>query len=345
MSEYNGKKKQYKLPEVPLKYLVGIGLVSLLIHLFSYISIGNYARKERQRIANIPKQQPIKVNIVQKTKEKPKSEQKGDQKKPEDEQKKPKRIVETPMEPTEAPDEADFYGHQDHKAKKQTKIAKEKLNNTKGAKAGAKGQPNPTVPPKSIVAKQSKAESSAEKPETPKPALKPRTRILTDDSSTVGAQTKQEKKHPEKKARNPYEQFLANSFQGLQGQVDQGYQDYIEGDIEEGDRIDLNTKSYRYIGYFSNIRQAVELVWVYPSEAARKGIQGVVNVEFTIERDGSVSRVKVLKSSHSALLDDAIVQALREASPFPPLPETIKKESLTITGAFSYVLSGYSAGH
>ncbi len=92
------------------------------------------------------------------------------------------------------------------------------------------------------------------------------------------------------------------------------------------------------------MRKAIELVWNYPSEAAQRGMEGEVTVEFVIAKSGSVSRIKVLKSSGYKILDDAIVEALRLASPFAPLPDGFGKQKMLITGSFRYILSPYVAG-
>lgn len=49
---------------------------------------------------------------------------------------------------------------------------------------------------------------------------------------------------------------------------------------------------------------------VYPQEALDAKIQGVVIMEARIERDGTVSRARVLKSIPE--LDDAAVEAVRQ---------------------------------
>ena len=45
---------------------------------------------------------------------------------------------------------------------------------------------------------------------------------------------------------------------------------------------------------------------IYPAEAAEDGVQGRVVVEFVVERDGSISNVKVVRSRHPALDKEAV---------------------------------------
>ena len=49
---------------------------------------------------------------------------------------------------------------------------------------------------------------------------------------------------------------------------------------------------------------------VYPADAQEAKVQGVVIIEARIERDGTVSRARVLKSIPE--LDDAAVEAVRQ---------------------------------
>ena len=135
-----------------------------------------------------------------------------------------------------------------------------------------------------------------------------------------------------------YAQFLQQSQQSLNNA--DGYQDFIPDKMASGDVIDISTSEYRYIGYFSGLRQAIELAWHYPASAAQRGQQGVVRLRFAIAADGTASHIKVTKSSGYRVLDVAIVEAIRLASPFSPLPRSLKRDQLTITGSFHYILRG-----
>jgi protein TonB len=59
---------------------------------------------------------------------------------------------------------------------------------------------------------------------------------------------------------------------------------------------------------------------VYPAPARRAGIQGITEVTFTIHEDGKVSDVTIRKSSGHAVLDDAAIQTIIAAAPFPKPP-------------------------
>ena len=138
-------------------------------------------------------------------------------------------------------------------------------------------------------------------------------------------------------------QTCALPIYDLPGQLNAGFQDYIDDKIQNGDRIDINTTEYRYIGYFTNMRKAIELVWNYPLEAARKGLSGEVGLEFAINKDGRTSHIRVIKSSGYEILDKAIIEAIKLASPFSPLPDGFKKQKIVVTGSFRYILNAYGS--
>ncbi len=53
-------------------------------------------------------------------------------------------------------------------------------------------------------------------------------------------------------------------------------------------------------------------------------MEGTVEVEFQIARDGSAEEVKVAKSSGFALLDEASIEAIKQAAPLPIVPGRIR---------------------
>jgi len=65
-----------------------------------------------------------------------------------------------------------------------------------------------------------------------------------------------------------------------------------------------------------------------PPRAARQGVTGVPWVRFTVLASGAVSGLAIAKSSGSPLLDEAILNAVNRAAPFPPIPEGSANNSL-----------------
>lgn len=71
------------------------------------------------------------------------------------------------------------------------------------------------------------------------------------------------------------------------------------------------------------LRRAVR----YPREARSKRIRGEAVVSFVVASSGSVSRVRLVRSSGSPLLDTAAIDTVRRAAPFPPIPGGAGKSS------------------
>ncbi len=69
----------------------------------------------------------------------------------------------------------------------------------------------------------------------------------------------------------------------------------------------------------------------YPGEARNRGIQGVVTVNFTIDRQGRVTQARVVKGSGSSLLDEEALELLSRASPLPAPPEEMPDKGLNFT--------------
>ena len=65
----------------------------------------------------------------------------------------------------------------------------------------------------------------------------------------------------------------------------------------------------------SKLRRALK----YPKSAV-SGRGGEAQVAFTVQADGSATSIRVVSSSGSPVLDQAAVDAVRRASPFPPIP-------------------------
>jgi len=113
---------------------------------------------------------------------------------------------------------------------------------------------------------------------------------------------------------------------------------------EKGKTLQLNTSELRYQKYLVNMKNRIESRWDYPDSASRNGWQGILRLDFAINKDGTLRDVKLVKSSNYPALDDAAVTALRLASPFPPFPDDFGIEEINIKGSFEYVIYGPPPG-
>ena len=90
--------------------------------------------------------------------------------------------------------------------------------------------------------------------------------------------------------------------------------------------------------YLDLLKARIFLVWKYPDEAIQKGQEGKVSISFELNSNGELVDIGILKSSGSSSLDTASTAAVKQASPFGPLPKDISDKPLKITGQFCYVL-------
>jgi protein TonB len=79
----------------------------------------------------------------------------------------------------------------------------------------------------------------------------------------------------------------------------------------------------------------------YPDEARAQHTEGKGTVGFTIARDGKVTRVWIDQSTGSAVLDQASIATIRDASPMPPLPHDITGDSIDFLLPVNYTLSNF----
>lgn len=72
--------------------------------------------------------------------------------------------------------------------------------------------------------------------------------------------------------------------------------------------------------YFNQLKRRVESVWKFPD-----GVSGLqkVGVVFTLDRSGRLIKADILESS-DARLNAGAIEAMKKASPFPPIPESLK---------------------
>lgn len=118
-------------------------------------------------------------------------------------------------------------------------------------------------------------------------------------------------------------------------------EDLQEPDPQEPEpQAGMSFKADRTVGanYLDLLKIRIFHVWKYPDEAIEKGRQGNVSVSFVLSSSGELLDIGVLKSSGSRSLDAASLTAVRQASPFGPLPKDISGKPLKITGRFCYVL-------
>ncbi len=76
---------------------------------------------------------------------------------------------------------------------------------------------------------------------------------------------------------------------------------------------------------------------VYPADAAKANIEGLVTVSFIVEKDGSISNVKILKGVHP-LLDEEAVRLTKSMPKWIPGKANGKAARAYFTQPINFVL-------
>lgn len=67
-----------------------------------------------------------------------------------------------------------------------------------------------------------------------------------------------------------------------------------------------------------------------PSALKKKHLDLSSLVELDIRRDGSLMSINLIKQSGNELIDNLVLTAIKDASPFPPLPTNYKNNNLKV---------------
>ena len=108
---------------------------------------------------------------------------------------------------------------------------------------------------------------------------------------------------------------------------------------ETGKRtVSLDSRDPDFQGYLARLKRRVERVWVYPDQAVEERIGGELLLVFTLNKAGSLTDIRLLRSSGFPILDDESLRAIRVAAPFDPFPPELGEEPWNILATFRYNL-------
>lgn len=120
-------------------------------------------------------------------------------------------------------------------------------------------------------------------------------------------------------------------------------------DVDQSLMTQLNTKEYKYYGYYTRIRQQLNQWW---QPKVKEKVTKLMSKGRTIASDqnkntkviivlndvGSLMKVQVLGASGVRELDDAAVEAFRQAAPFPNPPKGIVDADGTIKIRWDFIV-------
>lgn len=105
-----------------------------------------------------------------------------------------------------------------------------------------------------------------------------------------------------------------------------------EGQQEEGGGKYRSIDSFglKHFSYLVGVKNQIELVFSVPFFVPNHGSIGVPIVGFTIRRSGELAEAVLLRSSGYAVLDKALLDAVRRAAPYGPFPRHLTDPELSI---------------
>lgn len=142
----------------------------------------------------------------------------------------------------------------------------------------------------------------------------------------------------------PEEQKNQAAFVGQEAQSN----DFIDK-IKRGNQNLLSTREFKYYTYFSRIRKQLQEYWE-PSLRSRlhkllrsgRHIASLgpktTKILITLNNEGNLIGVQVLEDSGVRVLDEAAIDAFREAAPFPNPPNGIIEKDGTVKIRWDFVL-------
>lgn len=83
--------------------------------------------------------------------------------------------------------------------------------------------------------------------------------------------------------------------------------------------------------YKGKVQRKLNRARRYPAEAKRQGLRGVAHVRFTITSDGGLAGLSLARSAGSPILDQAALDTVRRAAPFPAIPDEARRNSWQFT--------------
>jgi protein TonB len=87
------------------------------------------------------------------------------------------------------------------------------------------------------------------------------------------------------------------------------------------------------------VRKKIETAKSYPHWAREAGYEGTTKIRFAILANGGLEEVFIVDSSGYDILDNAAIAAIEKAAPFPPLPNSLKRDILQLELPIAFQLS------
>ena len=241
-------------------------------------------------------------------------------------------LIEIPLKETEPPDKPSRLADKSHRAEKETTRDDTTKLSRSVPKTARKNTPE-RKPAGAVQPGEQKETRERFSPEKDRVAMIP----------------EGERSKPEKRKSSP-DQLPASSPSASAEQMvnpriadvpfDYNTEEQLLGtkNVEKEITVDLNTTEYKYISYFTKLKERIYQVWKYPRESQARREQGNVRIVFTLREDGYLENVRIIQPSGFENLDEEVLRTIRVASPYNPFPESWEEEKLKIPATFNYKL-------
>lgn len=197
-----------------------------------------------------------------------------------------------------------------------------------GGNVAEKVQPTMAVP----------EQAPAVQPQQPAPAP---TQVVTADKAAVQVRQEETQVLETEKPDITASELIERSMEmvNLSEKLNETMQAYAQRPKQVF--VSARTQEFKYANYMSEWVKKVERVGNlnYPDAARREGISGKLMMDVTLNADGTVRNISVLRTSGHRVIDEAAVRIVNLAAPFPPFPPEISKDAdilhITRTWEFS----------
>ncbi|MCA9773079.1 MAG: TonB family protein [Myxococcales bacterium] len=257
-------------------------------------------------------------------------------------------VVSVPIEqPTQEPVDTRFLAEKSQKVDRDTwrpDILPQGMPSP-GAPTKSREQPSAPAPPRPQSQTKQAAKAEAKEPAAAPTDQQPRLKSYAEGEWIASAKPTQEvverrsRETSERRAEEPgpsLRDLLPTGAQLARVAPPGGRNEYLP-ELEPGDATRMNTREFKHYGYYIKLRDKISLAWDFPREG--QGRDGRVAVKISINPDGTLKDVEMVKSSGFEPFDAEALEAVRTGAPFGPTPVEIRDGDglLVLTLNFHYI--------
>jgi TonB family protein len=127
---------------------------------------------------------------------------------------------------------------------------------------------------------------------------------------------------------------LYQAKQGLQGTREQSHEpkpaEEGPGDGDGGKYRLLTSIGLKHLPYLRDMQRKIESEPTVPQFPQGHSAVGKAHVGFTVRRNGELAEVVLLRSSGDPAMDEALIQAVRRGELYPPFPDDMPDQQISI---------------